>query len=419
MVTISEKINSANQVIGEKLVTAKTILIDARPAIEVIPGMTKNTILHAGPPIVWEKMCGPMQGGIIAALIYEKMASSPTDARYMAASGEIKFSPCHHYHAVGSMAGIISASVPVFVVRNETEGNEAYSPVNEGVGSSFRYGNYSNESLNKLCWTANVLTPVLHNVLRKSNGISIRNITAQALQMGDEGHNRNDAGTLIFLKEIMPLLLKTSYSKNTISEIFQYISSVSTFFLNITMASNKAIMDAVHGIEDGTIVTAMARNGVEIGIKVSGLGDRWFTAPATRIKGLYFPGYSENDATPDLGDSAISETAGMGAFAMAAAPAFMQFIGGTYIDAINNTKRMMEITVAKNNNYAIPALNFEGTPTGIDIRKVVETGIEPLINTAIPHKNPEVGQMIGAGSAYAPIELFQQALRAFGEKLGL
>ena len=418
MTNIKEQINEANQEAAERIVSAQPVLTDIKPALQVVPGMAKSTILHAGPPIKWERMCGPMEGAVIGALIYEGLAENPNEAEKLAGSGSIEFSPCHHHNAVGPMAGIISASMPVFVVKNEAHGNNAYCTLNEGLGKVLRFGAYSDEVIQKLKWMEETLAPSLEAALKQSSGINLKNITAQALQMGDECHNRNAAGTLLFLKEIAPLLLKTDLGKETISKVLEFISGNQHFYLNLSMASSKATMDAAHGIEYSTIATAMARNGVDIGIRVSGLGDEWFTAPAGQVKGLYFPGYSDKDANRDLGDSTISETCGIGGFAMAAAPAIAQFVGGTYTDAINYTREMMEITVTRNKGYGIPSLNFEGSPTGIDIRKVVETGITPIINTGIAHNKAGIGQ-IGAGLTYAPPDMFKQALKAMAEKLGL
>ena len=418
MANMKEQINEANRRVAERIGSAQPVLIDVKPAVQAVPGMTKTTILHAGPPIEWEKMCGPMKGAVIGALIYEGLVKSTREAEIMAGSGSIVFSPCHHHQAVGPMAGIVSASMPVFVVKNETYGNKAYCTLNEGLGKVLRFGAYSDEVIQRLKWMESVLMPALRLALEQSKGLNLKNITAQALQMGDECHNRNVAGTSLFLQEIIPLLLKTDLPKATISEVFEFISGNQHFYLNLSMASSKATMDAAHGVEYSTIVTAMARNGVEIGIRVSALGDRWFTTPATQVKGLYFPGFSEKDANRDIGDSTISETAGLGGFAMAAAPAIVQFVGGTAADAINYTREMMEITITSNPNYAIPGLNFEGSPTGIDIRKVVETGITPIINTGIAHKKAGIGQ-IGAGLTRAPLPVFNQALKAMAEKLGL
>ncbi len=415
--TGGQRINEADQKAVEKIISAQPVLMDIRPALEVVPGMTRQTVLHAGPPIAWARMCGPVKGAVMGALMYEGLAENLDQAGKLAGSGKIEFSPCHHHHAVGPMAGIVSASMPVFVVKNETYGNEAYATLNEGLGKVLRFGAYSPEVIQKLKWMEKTLGPALAAALRKSSGINLKNITAKALQMGDECHNRNAAATLTFLKEIVPLLLKTDADKETISKVVTFISGNEHFYLNLSMAASKATMDAAHGIEYSTIVTVMARNGVEIGIRVSGLGDEWFTAPAGQVKGLYFPGYSEKDANLDLGDSTISEVAGIGGFAMAAAPSIVQFVGGSYADAVNYTKEMGEITVARNRSYTIPTLNFEGTPTGIDIRKVVETGITPIINTGIAHKEAGVGQ-IGAGITRAPIELFKQALRAMAKKVG-
>lgn len=419
MQPIKEHINVANQEVADRLISAHPVLVDIRSACDVVPGMTKTTILHAGPPISWERMCIPMRGAVMGALIYEGLARNPVEAESLAGSGAITFSPCHHHNAVGSMAGIISASMPVFVVKNATYGNVAYCAIHDGGGKTVRYGSYDDEAIQKLKFVQETVAPGLEAALKQASGINLKNITAQALQMGDECHSRNDAGTLLFLKEIMPFLLKTDLGKETISAVVESISRNKLFYLSLSMASSKAILDAAHGMEYSTIVTAIARNGVEVGIRVSGLGDTWFTAPAPQIQGLYFPGYSAEDANPDLGDSSISEAAGIGGFAMAAAPAMAWFVGRMNADAVNYTNEMKEITFTKNRNYAIPALDFEGSPTGIDIRKVVETGITPVINTAIAPNKVGVGEMIGAGITHAPMEVFQQALRTMASRLRL
>jgi len=416
--TVKEKIDEANQEAAERIVSAQPVLIDVKSALETIPRMTKKTILHAGPPIQWGRMCGPMKGAVMGALIYEGLAENLEEARELVASGSIKFSPSHHHNAVGPMAGVVSASMPVFIIKNETYGNMAYCTMNEGYGKVLRYGAYDSDVIKKLKWMKETLGPAIGTAIKQSKGINLKNIIAQALQMGDECHNRNVATTSLFLNEITPLLMNTDLDKKTIREVAEFIAGNKIFFVNLSMPACKATMDAAHGIENSTIVTVMARNGTDFGIRVSGLGDEWFTAPAPQPKGLYFPGYSAEDANPDLGDSTITETAGIGGFAMAAAPAIVQFVGGTPMEAISYTKEMGEITVTKNRSYALPALNFEGTPTGIDIRKVIETGITPIINTGIAHKKAGIGQ-VGAGLVRAPMDCFKQALKAMIEKLGV
>lgn len=409
-------INAANQKAVEKVLNAQPVLVDIGIAGEVIPGMTKKTILHAGPPITWQKMSGPMRGAVMGALIYEGLAGDIKEAEELAASGEITFDPCHHHNAVGPMAGIVSASMPVFIVQNKAEGNYAYCTLNEGLGKVLRYGAYGPEVIQRLKWMEKVLAPAIKEALEIVGEINLKNLIAQAIQMGDECHNRNKAGTSLFMREIAPGLVQTKNSPETIAEIFKFISGNDHFFLNLSMPACKCTMDAAHGIENSTMVTAMARNGTEFGIRVSGLGDRWFTGPASVVDGLYFPGYSSKDANPDIGDSVISETAGIGGFAMAAAPAIVKFVGGTAKDAINYTLSMYEITIAENNAFGIPVLEFRGTPTGIDIRKVVETGILPAINTGIAHKEPGVGQ-VGAGLVKPPVNCFEDALVAFAEMM--
>lgn len=405
----NEKIDEANKIAFSKMTNARPVLIDIKQAKDVIPGMTKVTILHAGPPIIWEKMCGPVHGAIVGALIYEGLAKTELEAEALASSGKIKFAPCHHYGAVGPMAGIISASMYVFVVKNEGDGNLAYSTLNEGLGKVLRFGANSPDVIERLKWMENVLAPALAKAVKISGGINIKSLTAQALMMGDECHNRNVAATGLFLKEIFPHLLKTDLDKNTISEVIKFISGNPHFFLNFSMAACKSASDTINGLKNSTVVSAIARNGTELGIRVAGLCDKWFTAPAGQPKGLYFAGFSEKDANPDLGDSTISETAGIGANAMAAAPAIVKFVGGSPQDALNATRKMYKITVGRHIGYQIPQLDFAGTPVCFDIRKIVETQITPIINTGIAHKKPGIGQ-VGAGILDAPLKCFEDAL---------
>lgn len=413
---VQERIEAANKKVMEIILNGQPTLLDIGVAEEVIPGMTKKTILHAGPPIKWEKMSGPLKGAVIGALIYEGLAVDEKEATELAASGEISYDPCHHHNTVGPMAGVVSASMPVWILQNKKYGNYSYCTLNEGLGKVLRYGAYSDEVIKRLKWMENLLAPLLKQALKLHGQIDLKTMIAQALQMGDEGHNRNRAGTSLLIREIAPYIIQTKFSEEEKIKVLKFIDSNDHFFLNLTMPACKCTLDAAKNIEFSTIVNVMARNGTEFGIRVSGLGDRWFTGPAGMVDGLLFPGYTAEDANPDIGDSVIAETAGIGGFAMAAAPAIVQFVGGTAKDAVNFTLKMYEITAAENNIYKIPALDFRGTPTGIDIRKVVETGILPSINTGIAHKDPGVGQ-VGAGLVKPPMSCFEDALQAFVEDL--
>jgi hypothetical protein len=411
-------INAANQTAVEKLMSARPILKGVSVARDVIPGMKENLILHAGPPIEWERMSGPLRGAVIGALLFEGLAAEEKGAMGMVEAGEIEFSPCHHHRTVGPMAGVTSASMEVYEIENVTHGNYAYSNLNEGYGKVLRYGAYADPVLEKLRWMNEVLAEVLSLALAESEGLDLRALLAEALHMGDEGHNRNKAGSLIYLKLLSPLIAKVTKDQAIEEEVLQFLGDNALSVLNPVMAACKAMTDAAHGVEGSTVVTAMARNGTDFGIRVSGLGETWFTAAAGIPDGLYFPSYSSEDANADIGDSTITETAGIGGFAMAAAPAIVTFISGTPQDALNATMEMYEITVAEHKHFTIPALDFRGTPTGIDIRKVVELGITPRINTGIAHKEPGVGQ-VGAGLVRPPMEIFEEAIVAFAERYKL
>ncbi|HJS20003.1 MAG TPA: DUF1116 domain-containing protein [Anaerolineales bacterium] len=412
-------IDTANTVAVNRLMEARPILKAVASARDVIPGMKDNLFLHAGPPIELARMSGPLRGAVIGAMLFEGIAKSETEAVSMVERGEVEFDSCHHHGAVGPMAGVTSASMKVYVVENAEHGNKSFSNLNEGYGKVLRYGAYSEEVLKKLHWMNDVLGEALAEALSSSNGIDLRALIAEALHMGDEGHNRNKAGSLLYLKLISPLIAKVVKDDAVESEVLQFLGDNALSVLNPVMAACKAMADAAHGVEGSTIVTTMARNGTDFGIRVSGLEEKqWFTAPAEIPVGLFFSGFTQDDANPDIGDSAITETAGIGGFAMATAPAIVTFVGGTPKDALNATLEMYEITFAESKYFTMPSLDFRGTPTGIDIRKVVELGITPRINTGIAHKNAGVGQ-VGAGLVRPPIEIFEQALVAFAEKYNL
>jgi hypothetical protein len=409
-------IEQANTTAVNRMMEARPILKAVATARDVIPGMKDNLFLHAGPPIEWARMSGPLRGAIIGAMLFEEIAKSEAEATSMVERGEVEFDSCHHHGTVGPMAGVTSASMKVYVVENAEHGNKSFSNLNEGYGKVLRYGAYSDDVLKKLHWMNDVLGTALTDALAQSNGIDMRALITEALHMGDEGHNRNKAGSLLYLKLISPLIAKVVKDDVVESEILQFIGDNALSVLNPVMAACKAMTDAAHGVEGSTIVTTMARNGTDFGIRVSGLGEKqWFTAPAEIPVGLFFSGFTQDDANPDIGDSAITETAGIGGFAMATAPAIVTFVGGTPKDAMNATLEMYEITFAESKYFTMPSLDFRGTPTGIDLRKVVELGITPRINTGIAHKNAGVGQ-VGAGLVRPPLKIFEDALLAYAEK---
>lgn len=406
-------IDAANEEAIKRIKQARPVLVGMGLAKEVIPGMHARLFLHAGPPVTWERMCGPQRAAVMGALIYEGMAKDDAEAERIAASGEIEFAPCHHYHSVGPMAGVISPSMPVFIIENKAFGNKAYSNMNEGLGKVLRYGGMGPEVYERLRWMEKVLYPTLARALATlPDGVDIKALIAQAMHMGDECHNRNRAATSLLLRAILPALVRTSRDLEETAKVVEFIDRNDHFFLNLSMAAGKAALEPAEGIEGCSIVTVMARNGTDFGIRLAGMPDRWFTAPAGVVNGLYFPGFTPEDANPDIGDSTITETAGYGGFAMAAAPAITQFVGGTPQMALAATQEMYEITFGEHEGFTIPILNFRGTPLGIDVRRVMETGILPQINTGIAHRKPGIG-MVGAGILRAPESCFRDAFEAF------
>jgi len=410
------KIEAANRKVMEIILAGTPKLVGLDVARHVIPGMTEDTILHAGPPITWDRMCGPMRGGILAGLVYEGRAKTIEEAEKLASSGKIQYAPCHEHCAVGPMAGIVTPSMPVMIVRNEKFGNTAYCTLNEGLGKVLRYGAFGDEVTQRLKWMENTLYPVLKAALAHSGPIDLKNLIAQALHMGDEVHNRNRAGTSLLYRALAPAIVATCANKDDAVAVLNFINGNDHFFLNLSMPACKATLDAARGVKGSSIAVVMARNGTDFGVQLAGTGDLWFTAPAEVPDALYFAGFTKADANPDIGDSAITETGGLGGFAIAAAPAIVQFVGGSASDAVRYTHQMYEITAGESRMYQIPALDFRGTPTGIDVRKVVEKNLVPVIDTGVAHKQAGVGQ-VGAGIVSAPMGPFAQAYDALAKLL--
>lgn len=407
-------IEAANEEAMGRILNAEPFLEDFRPAIEVVPGMHPDLITHAGPPITWDEMSGPTRGAVIGAALYEGLVKDPADVPAAIREGRIRLGANHDHACVGPMAGPISASTPVYVVRNRHRGNLAYASISEGLGKVLAMGAYTEGVLGRLRWVARVHQPILRRAIQELGGMDLRAHIAEALLRGDEVHNRNKAATSMFVERLAPMLLRSPSPREDLGASLAFLTGNSQTFVTLAMAASKATLDSASGIPGSTVVTAYARNGATVGLRVSGLGARWFVAPAPPIKSHYFPGFSDADACPDLGDSAIVECGGLGAFVLAASPAMTQLLGGTARDAVNTTLEMYEVTLAEHPVYRIPFLDFRGAPIGVDVRKVIRTGILPSCNTATAHREAGRG-MIGAGMVQMPMACFQQALAALGD----
>jgi hypothetical protein len=413
----ASRIDTANREAHQRMLAADPVLIDVMPARQAIPNFPERTLLHAGPPITWDRMCGPMQSAVAGAIVFEGWACDLAEAQAVAASGDIRFEPNHHYDGVGPMTGMTTPGMAVLVVENRAFGNRAFCTVNEGMGNVMRFGGNNQEVLDRLGWIAGEFGPALGAAIRRRNGVPLKNLIARGLSMGDEMHMRNAACTGLILRELAADLAEVAPAD--VGRMLRFISGNDMFFLNIVMAMAKSVAAPAHGIPCSTVVTTMARNGTDFGIRLSSTGDTWFTGPAQIARGLLFAGFSDDDANLDIGDSCITETIGLGGFAMAASPAVVGFVGaGTLSDALAYTRNMAEITIGPNPEWTMPTMGMAGVPTAIDIRKVLATGILPVINTAITNKMPGRGQ-IGAGVVNPPLECFKQALVTFANLHGV
>ncbi len=412
---LKQKIDAANIEAVGRIIAAEPVLVDIAPAGEVIPGLRDRMILHSGPPVEWPRMCGAQRGAAIGMVLFERWATSAEDAIAILERGAIAFEPNHHHQAVGPMAGTISRSLPVFVVENRAHGNRAFC---RQVEPRQQFGDYSDDALKGLRMWRDVWAPSIRSGVRQLGGLNLKPIIAKALQMGDELHNRPVAASSLFANAMAGPMIQAGVPNEPLVGTLQYLANHELFFLGLSMASGKVSADPAAGVEYSTVVTAMARNGTEFGIRVSGLPGDWFTAPSPRIEGLYLPGFKADDAGLDMGDSAITETVGWGGFVLGGAPGILNLIGGTPEQALRFSRDMREITVTAHPTFRMPALGLEGVPVGIDIRKVVRSGVLPIIDTAIAHRDPGHG-IIGAGLVRAPLECFEKALVAFGRKYGL
>lgn len=411
--TADPAVDDANARAWARLTASRPVLTATALARDLLPGLTGRRLLHAGPPLTWDRAAGPVRGALVGAVLFEGWASTPEAAEAQLLAGDVALEPCHHHGAVGPMAGVTSPSMPLWVVEDPETGRQAYSNYNEGLGKVLRFGAHSAEVLERLTWMAQVLMPALQKTLSALGGLELRPLMARALQMGDELHNRNAAATGLFTRLLAPALVK-AVPTETAAAVLEFLGANDHFFLNLSMAACKLACDAARGEAGSTLCTVMARNGTDFGIQISGLDGQWFTAPAPQVEGLFFAGYGPEDAAPDLGDSAITETASLGGLSLAAAPAIVRFVGGSSSLALETTQRMHAVTWGAHPEFTIPALDFRGTPTGIDARRVVDLNRPPVINTGIAHRLPGVGQ-IGAGITSAPLACFEQAVTALAK----
>jgi hypothetical protein len=404
----------ANAQALERMLAVQAVLVDVLPAHEAI-GLEAGQFLHAGPPIAWERTSGPLRGALMGAAALEGLVDDPEDAAALFEAGDsVSLEPCHHRQAVGPMAGVVTPSMWMFVLEDPATGARTHCTLNEGLGTVLRYGAYSPEVLTRLRWMGDVLGPLLQRAVRAGEPVDVTAILGQMLQMGDEAHNRNRAGTLMFLRDLGPALVESGGDISDVAEALRFVGGNDHFFLNLAMPACKLALDAGRDVPGSTMVVAMSRNGTDFGIQVSGTGDEWFTGPAQVADGLYLGDFGPEDANPDIGDSAITETAGLGGFAMATAPAIVRFVGGSVPDALATTRRMQEITLGQNPRWSVPVLEFAGVPSGIDVTKVCRTGILPQINTGMAGRLAGVGQ-VGAGLVTPPEEIFPKALTRLAE----
>lgn len=409
--------NAANKEVYERLCSSDPVLKSIAPAIEVLPGMTPTLILTSGPPMPWGDYTGGQRDAIIGGALFEGLASNRDEAVNRLADGEIKVGGCHDYASVGSLAGIYTASMPVFVVENKAFGNTGYCNMYEGTNPRrLNYGVYDQGVHDRLLFVQNIVAPTLQMAMLQSGGIPLKPIIARALHMGDELHSRSTAASMLFSCELFPRLLDIPIEqRETIKQTLQALTEDHYFFLRLSMAAAKSVADAAHNIKGSSVVTAMAFNCRNFAIRVSGLGDQWFIGPHATVQAKLFEGHSDDEITWMGGESTITETIGLGGFAQAAAFALQQYQGGSPAAMMERNLEMYEITIGEHPDFHIPSLGYRGTPTGIDIFRVLKKGILPVMDIGIAGRD---GGQIGAGIVRAPMECFELAAQAYRTRYG-
>jgi len=409
--TLKSEINDANKKAADHIISAEAWLIDMKPARDAIPGFKDNLITHAGPPISWDRMLKVQKIAVINAIRSEGLADTPEAADRLVRRQEILVEPNHKYGNVSGMCGVTSASSPVFVFEDKIHNNTSTSWMQTDMTS---FGDTYERGMKEVKFVRETLAPVMTAIIKHAGGFNIKELLAKGLQMGDELHGSFDATRGVFMNWILPHIVRTDFPKETLGQVGDYFmgNGGRWFCGNLMMGCCKVMMDAAKGVKYSTVVTAMSRNGVEFGVKVSALGDSWYTGPAGEIQGFLFPGFTNADKAPDIGDSAISESRGFGGTALSASPSQAKLFGGGLQEAVQHTKAMQKVSIAEDPLFRISYLDLVGVPVGIDIRKVVEMNTVPRIDTGIAHKDGGHG-IIGTGISDAPVEAFKKALAAF------
>lgn len=408
--------SAANAEALRRVSAAQPFLVDVRPAGEIIASLAPDELLHAGPPLSgWDEACGALRGAIIGTLMHLGRAPTAARAEDMAKNGAVRLMPANDRGALATYAGVIARETMVLVVEDRASGRRTVAALNEGRGKALRYGSHDATTMARLKWLEGEFAELLGAALRRANGIDVFHILGQALHMGDDGHSRQKAASALLANALGPFMVEAGLGNAPAA--LRFLAQNEIFFLPITMAAAKCSMLAGEGVPGSTLVTCFATNGLRFGIKISGRPDAWWTAPVPIIEGRYFQGYGPGDANPVIGDSEIAECFGLGAFAMSAAPALSQYVGGSPEAAARLAAGMYAITLGEHPRFTIPSLSYRGTPFGVDAQKVVDQKIEPIFNTGIAHRDPGVGQ-IGAGLGRVPLACFQRALEGLGRTSG-
>ena len=231
-------LENANLEAMRRMAQADPVLVDVAPAIDVVPGMAPNMVLTSGAPLAWYDYVGGQRAAIMGGAIYEGLARDQDGVERKISRGEIVVAPCHEHGCVGSVAGIFTSSMPVFVVENAERGNRAFCNFYEGPSPKrLNYGVYDADVHAALDYIRDVIAPTTGDAVRALGGVPLRPLVRRAFHRGDELHSLNTAATLLFTRELVPALLGSSSQLQRTQDTLAFIAQSDYFFLRLSMAA--------------------------------------------------------------------------------------------------------------------------------------------------------------------------------------
>jgi hypothetical protein len=386
----------------DRIIRTEPVLTGLARASDALK-LTQHELGHAGPPFESTAAIPRMMLNALAgAAVHERWAGDIAQARTMIFEGSIRLRANHDLGTVSPMAGIVRPNQMLLRVENRAGSGITYATLAESGRQALRFGVYDEAVAAGLRWLDDTLAPALARALPKA-GLPVLPLVADGVALGDDVHQRNIGGMMAFIRA-MPELDAACRA---------WLFANPQHFLNYAMASAKLALDQADGVVGSSIVTAIARNGVDCGIRVAGAGKQWFTAPAVIPVGGFFPPFTWRDAQADLGDSSIVEAYGLGGAIAHASPEIARTMGRDWDEAIEAGRAARKFFIGRHPLIAPALCGNEGAGLGLDAARVVRAQRPLRIHTGIGHSDGQTG-WVGVGVAEAPVACFAAAIAALG-----